>query len=1261
MRRLALYESPPPLATAGEEPLDANARCARCALSGCHEPGPIATKEEIESIASIKPKVRTVCMRPEGESGGLLVVGEGPGREEDAAGRPWIGPSGRIVREAIERYWKGPVALENATRCAKGAAEMKPEFVEACRAYVARTIEEVQPRRIIALGAWASYSLLGRSIAPLSTRKGYAYYQPASGEPVPVFSVLHPAAALRNRFVRAMFDEDLVFALTASPPLPPWGAQVHVLEDARDVLLALDDLRDAPWVSFDVETAGHMYDPSFRILCMATCAAFDRNPYVFTREACADPVAQEALRAWFVDERAKKVGANVKYDMTSENIELGAMPRGVIGDVRLWRKLLDPEAEAKLDRMVELVGMGGMKEEQKEAMAVAVKRVKDALRDEKRKTKLEVEIAQCADDKKRSKLVKRRDAIVIPTLRSLGVDEHLEPIVRDPENENEKWSYAVVPKETLWRYCARDAVGTTALAELLEPQLTAVPQLRRVWDLIASGASEAIAQVEAWGIPCSLDAVRAFDAVLGIRELSLAQQLDGYFSGVNWQSAPQIREVLFRKLGLPVVKLTDTSLESTDKDTLEQLRGAHPLVDVLLDYRKVMKLRGTYALGMLRHVRSDGRVHPSILLDGARSGRTSSQNPNMQNVPRPGTPESKMARDCFAASPGHTLVELDFSQIELRVAAMLSGDPVMVQVFKDGIDFHQKVAETVSRMMWGVAPDAVTGEMRAQVKPLVFGKLYGKGDKAVAKDLKLYIDRTTRKAKTSGSEDELDVRKAKEVIASIFGRFKRLDQWTQECLAETRRTGYTHTWWAGERARRRMLWRIADQDDEARSVAEHGSYNCLDPETEALTRRGWVRGFELRMGDVLLTKNQSTGALEWQAMTDLKLFDDYKGKLVEFRSKSFSAISTPNHRWLVRDRHSGKDVERTTATLSRHGDHRIHRTGEYVGPGTAIYLSDFVMLAGWYLTDGTSNYEWRAPRTYRGRTYKPRRGAITICQSARANPHKVAQIDLMFERLGVRPSRSEGRNEIVQWRVVGDLAEKLQRLFPGRLLSWEFLWALTPVQARVLFNTMMLGDGWVSGHRRFCTRSRESAERFQALVTLCGEHASVSSRDMSKYRPRSSKLKNIPRMGTIWIVSILQKKYVQVVKSQVREVEVERARVWCPVVPNTFFVARREGKVFVTGNTQCQGSASDFLLASLVECVRWIQRENVPAKLCVPVHDSMLFEVRDDAVDLVVRECKRLMEQWPTAHGVPLVADAKVGAAWGSMDKWKPSAQGGGA
>jgi uracil-DNA glycosylase family 4 len=809
MRSLPLYPRRPLVAVETEEGLDVDKACKRCDMS---------------------TDVRTVCMRPVGDPGGLLVVGEFPVRADDQVGRPLAGEAGRLVLPLLKRLWAGPMAVDYAVRCAPGKREVKDKHADACRGYLAQTIAEVQPTRIVALGGWAAHSLMDRTVSPFINRRSYSYLLGGRfGAPIPVFFVLTPNQAMtRGAFVRGWFASDLEWALTSPPPpLPPLDGVVRLVETGDDARAALAAVRAAPWATFDIETCGAPHTDAFRLLCLGVTPAGTDDAWVWNQRSLGDFDARAVLVELLTDPRINKRGSNVKYDEVGVALRLGVDPRGVAGDVRLWRKLLEPEADGKLDKMAELVGMGGMKEEAQAEMRGYVDRCLYALKVEKRLAQQKVE-----DDARRQaglapkNRTKLRPAAVDAQAYFKDLEERdpqLVALIRETCDDGEggitredweRWAYALIPDDMLLRYNGRDNVASARLGVKLEAELAAVPPLDSVRRKVVDRAAHAIRRVEQWGVAVDRDALLAFDGYLSLQLEPVRARLAPY--DFDPDSTPQVRKLLFETLKLKPLDTTKTGLPTTDGDTLEILAKLHPVAADIDAWRKLSKLRGTYAAGggkggMLQHLRPDGRgwrIHPSILLDGARSGRTSCQDPNLQNIPRAAdSPEGRMARDIFVAPPGFTLLQLDYSQLELRIAAMLSGDPDMISIFHEGVDFHQRTAEMIAQIAWGMRPEDVGKPQRSQAKAVNFGILYGKTARTLAAEWGVSID------------------KAQQVMDAILGRFKKLAKWCNDRRRESRETGVSWTWWDGEKARRRPLYRIADPDDYVRSTAENGAVN----------------------------------------------------------------------------------------------------------------------------------------------------------------------------------------------------------------------------------------------------------------------------------------------------------------------------------------------------------------------------------------------------------------------------------------------------
>ncbi|MFZ2253135.1 MAG: DNA polymerase [Minisyncoccia bacterium] len=248
----------------------------------------------------------------------------------------------------------------------------------------------------------------------------------------------------------------------------------------------------------------------------------------------------------------------------------------------------------------------------------------------------------------------------------------------------------------------------------------------------------------------------------------------------NINSPKQLGDILYDTLGLKAKnqKHTSTGQRSTRESELEKLKGMHPIIEDVLRYREIQKLVSTYIDVLPTLVGEDGRVHTTFLQAGSVTGRMASQNPGVQNIPVR-TEEGRGIRRAFIADEGYTLVSIDYSQVELRVAAFLSGDRKMIEIFKNGEDVHQGVASRVFNVpLTGVTPD-----MRRQAKVINFGILYGMGVNA----LKANLGEGTTRAE------------AQEFFNAYFNTFTRLAEYLEETKAFARANGYTETYYGRRR------------------------------------------------------------------------------------------------------------------------------------------------------------------------------------------------------------------------------------------------------------------------------------------------------------------------------------------------------------------------------------------------------------------------------------------------------------------------------
>ena len=264
----------------------------------------------------------------------------------------------------------------------------------------------------------------------------------------------------------------------------------------------------------------------------------------------------------------------------------------------------------------------------------------------------------------------------------------------------------------------------------------------------------------------------------------------------NINSPKQLGKVLFEDLGLPHGKKTKTGW-STNADVLEKLKD-HPLVADVLTYRQYAKLKSTYADGLLKVIDPDGRIRTSFQMTVTATGRLSSTEPNLQNIPTRTDLGSKM-REMFVAAPGHVLVDADYSQIELRLLAHISGDTAMQQAFLSGADFHTVTAARV----FHVPQDQVTHQMRSRAKAVNFGIVYGISAFSLSQDI------------------GVTVQEAKEYMDRYFATYTGVKQYMTDVVDKAREQGYVETLWH----RRRALPELKSSNFNMRSFGERVALN----------------------------------------------------------------------------------------------------------------------------------------------------------------------------------------------------------------------------------------------------------------------------------------------------------------------------------------------------------------------------------------------------------------------------------------------------
>jgi len=345
---------------------------------------------------------------------------------------------------------------------------------------------------------------------------------------------------------------------------------------------------------------------------------------------------------------------------------------------------------------------------------------------------------------------------------------------------------------------ARDALAVNRLAPTMS---NLINERSMVWlyEELERPLISVLSRMEDAGVGVDVtELTRMRDYLVGeVQRLeSSIHDLAGHDFNVN--STKQLREVLFEELGLTPQKKTKTGY-STDAASLEKIRDQHEIVAVLLEYREVEKLRSTYGQGLLDVTDSDGRIRATFNQTVARTGRLSSEDPNLHNIPVR-TSLGREFRKAFVPTEGFELLVADYNQIELRVIAHLAEDPGLIGAFEAGVDIHNATAASI----FGVDPDDVNVEQRSQAKMVSYGLAYG------------------MEAYGLGQRLGIETGEAAEILKAYFVAFPAVKSFMDDVVAQTKETGYTETIFG----RRRPIPDLLSSNFRVRQAAERQAMNA---------------------------------------------------------------------------------------------------------------------------------------------------------------------------------------------------------------------------------------------------------------------------------------------------------------------------------------------------------------------------------------------------------------------------------------------------
>lgn len=392
---------------------------------------------------------------------------------------------------------------------------------------------------------------------------------------------------------------------------------------------------------------------------------------------------------------------------------------------------------------------------------------------------------------------KMAEAEAAPSFFDLGLAAYL----LDPEDTDYSWRRLAAR----WREPLQcGAKGPAALALALRGTLAAnlgANSLRDLYDKIEMPLISVLARMELTGVAIDPPAFQSFlRDVQG--ELDKLTELVYAEAGMsfNIRSSRQLGEVLFEKLRLASPRRTKSGQISTSQAALEKLEGEYPIVDNILRFRKLDKMRSTYLDPLPRLMDRENRLHTTFNQEATATGRISSSDPNLQNIPVRG-PLGKRMRTCFVPASGNSLVAADYSQIELRILADLSGDANLLEAFHNGEDIHARTAA----LIFDLSPGQVGAEQRRMAKTINFGLLYGMGAQKLARELKI------------------GTAQAKDFIGRYFARLSGLEKFYAEIIEGARKDGYVTTM-AG---RRRWLPGIFSANGQLAAQAQRQAVNTV--------------------------------------------------------------------------------------------------------------------------------------------------------------------------------------------------------------------------------------------------------------------------------------------------------------------------------------------------------------------------------------------------------------------------------------------------
>lgn len=608
----------------------------------------------------------------------IMIVGEAPGEREDEQHAAFVGPSGQLLRESLRKAGISPedCYITNAAKCRPpdNRTPTRSEAKTCAGTYLQRELERVKPHIVVPVGN-AALQAFGKS--GITKHRGAAFQL---ADDMVAFPTFHPAYVLRSPQHRPTFDSDLqrLGRLSRGEASQAEATQVKIVRTPSQLKWLRRQLEKAPFIYFDLETSSegsgkdHRYHKPWDPDGQIVMAGFT------WREGLGVAVPlHHAESPWRDPDRVLRY---LKPALEREDVKTGAH-------------------NGKFD----CTWMA--------AKGIFIRLTFDTM------------LAAHILDENRAKGLKPLSQIL------LGVDAY-------DVGEELKDAYNMDLRR-LSVYQAKDVDYGFRLRNQFKPALLAEPRLARIFKDLMMPANHELVKVETIGMYVHGKRLKKQLVAKEKERDKIEAKLRSYVpvdkrETINFRSPQQVGKWLFGDLGLPLIEKTKSGAPSTAEGVMNQLSSRHPACKLLLRYRTVdQKHIRSYLLSWDEKRDRRSRVHTNYKLFGTVTGRLSSEKPNLQQVPRDGT-----MRSVFGAPEGWVFLDADYSQIELRIAAMLSGDPTLLRIFATGGDPHLTTAADISqlsekqvlRLEGTRAKDGTIIEHRKRAKPVNFGYLYGMGE-----------------------------------------------------------------------------------------------------------------------------------------------------------------------------------------------------------------------------------------------------------------------------------------------------------------------------------------------------------------------------------------------------------------------------------------------------------------------------------------------------------------------------------------------------